>query len=286
MDITAIIAVRNAEKYIGNCLRQLMSDGINFYVLDNQSDDMTSNIVNSDEFSKRLVGFKEIPFSGEFDLTEQLKEKGSIIAKLDADWIIHLDADEVIQSYNHGESLSDAIARVDYDGYTVINCDEMVFIPLDMDYQSDSFSLPDMHYYYFFEPRSNRLQRIWKNGQGIGFADTGGHSLMSEEQDRIKYSPNNFVLRHYPFLNQEHAKKKYTSRKFAGRDLKKGWHGNRIGISAEQFIFPQKEKLKYLDNPILRDFDLSDPQKNHYWEWEVPRQSLWKKLLARIGFFN
>jgi len=40
-----------------------------------------------------------------------------IIRKLHTDWVVHLDADEVMHSYRKGETLNEALSRLDAEGW-------------------------------------------------------------------------------------------------------------------------------------------------------------------------
>ena len=53
--------------------------------------------------------------------------------------------------------------------------------------------------------------RAWKNMPGIQQVG-GGHNL---DGPGLRRCPENFVLRHYPALNLDHARRKYPLRRFA-----------------------------------------------------------------------
>ena len=61
-----------------------------------------------------VVGVKDLPFYGTFDLARQLAAKLAIINELDADWVIHADADELMESPREGETLRDGIAECEW----------------------------------------------------------------------------------------------------------------------------------------------------------------------------
>ena len=111
MDIVAIIACRNEEAYLANCLRHLVDNGIPFAVIDNESSDGTADILRRPDLRRSLVALEQLPFDGSFALESQLRAKTDLIDRLKADWIIHLDADEVMHSSREGESLRDVIVR-------------------------------------------------------------------------------------------------------------------------------------------------------------------------------
>lgn len=95
-------------------------------------------------FAPWLVSYRVLPFDGVFDLKKMLLVKQEIAGTLDADWLIRLDADEILHPYHQGESLREGITRLDAKGWDVINFDEFVFLPGDGRYVPDADGLPPL----------------------------------------------------------------------------------------------------------------------------------------------
>jgi glycosyltransferase involved in cell wall biosynthesis len=134
MLVTAVLAIRNEEAYLANCLRHLGRNGIDFVIIDNGSSDTSAEIYRRSEFAANLDDVQDLPFAGAFSLSEQLRRNMEIIGKLHTDWIVHLDADEVMHSYREGETLNEALSRLDAEGWNAANFDEFVFLPVEHDY--------------------------------------------------------------------------------------------------------------------------------------------------------
>jgi glycosyltransferase involved in cell wall biosynthesis len=266
MNIVAIIACRNEEAYLNNCLTYLMANDVKFAIIDDGSTDRTSDIVRQSKFARGLVYYEKRPFEETYQWMKLLIRKMEISESIDADWVIHHDADEVMHSDRKDESLSHAIRRIASTGASAINLDEFVFLPIDHDYLSDSRDPQPLRHYYFFEPHPIRLIRIWKTGIGLSMVDSGGHHLTGYPT----LAHEHLVLRHYPFRSQAHALTKYPSRRFAPDELARGWHANRHDYPAERFWFPSRDKLKMLDDPSSRIFDKSDPYRVHFWDQKNP----------------
>ena len=130
MVVTAVLTIRNEEAYLANSLRHLVANGINFVIIDNNSSDASREIYRRREFAANLVGVQDLPFTGVFSLTDQLRRKMDVIAHLNTDWVVHLDADEVMHSYREGEGLGEALSRLDAEGWNVVDFDEFVFLPI------------------------------------------------------------------------------------------------------------------------------------------------------------
>jgi glycosyltransferase involved in cell wall biosynthesis len=260
--ITAIIAVRNEAEYIGNCLRYLCENGIYFAIIDHDSTDLTATHYSSTEFDKYRIGVWHMPYTGEFSLKDQIQKKMEVAGQIETEWLIHLDADEIIHSYQEEESLSHAIERMALTGATAINCDEFVFLPIDRDYSSSTDGFPDLHHYYFFEPSPHRLMRIWSKSSNLSSLEAGGHRLQGDD---LRLAPESFALRHYMVRNQDHALRKYTERQFSRAEIEGGWHGQRINQPPQAFTFPPTEMLKHLPDIRAHDLDRSGPWNVHYW---------------------
>jgi glycosyltransferase involved in cell wall biosynthesis len=263
MRIVAVLAIRNGVGYVANALGHLVENGVRFHVIDNGSTDGTLDVVLSARFRDHLEGVGRLPYRDEFALAEQLFVKMQIIERLDADWVIHLDVDEIMHSYREGETLRDAIARVDAGGHNVIDFNEFVFLPVDADYDPTAGVQP-MRRYYFFQPGAPRLMRAWKRSAGLSMLSGAGHVLGG---GAIRLAPETFALRHYMFTDQAHAFRKYADRRFSEAELAHGWHANRARQPVERFRFPDAGGLCGLDDPAGRGLDRSRPRLRHYWQW-------------------
>ena len=262
MVVTAILAIRNEEAYLANCLRHLVRNGVDFAIIDNGSSDGSAEIYRRREFAANLVDVQHLPFPGAFSLTDQLRRKMAVAETLHTGWVIHLDADEVMHSYRQEETLEQAISRVDAGGWNVVNFDEFVFLPVENDYVPEADGDQPLGLYYFFEPSSPRLMRAWRKTSGVSMVESGGHSLCGPA---LRISPEHFALRHYIVRTQEHAFAKYTTRIFAPEDLAAGWHRLRTAQPREAFLLPSAGLLKRLADVGDHNLDRSDPWTAHYW---------------------
>ena len=264
LDVVAILGVRNEEVCLGNALRHLKANGIRYAVIDNGSDDETTAIVRREEFSSHLVAMRNLPYLGVHDLEGMLREKMALIKTLKTDWVVHLDADEIMHPASAGETLQAAITRLDQEGYNAIDFDEFVFLPLAQSYVRDCAGVQPITTYYFYSPRPMRLMRAWKANAGFSMVDSAGHKLADSE---IHLAPQRMIMRHYIFRDQEHAFSKYATRPFEKAELAKGWHWNRHGQPVHRFKFPSADQLQVLDRPESYDLKMHDPKPTHYWMW-------------------
>jgi hypothetical protein len=264
LDVVAVLGVRNEEVCLGNALRHLKANGIKYAVIDNGSDDDTPAIIRRREFSSHLVTRRDLPYLGEHDLQGMLREKMALIEALKTDWVIHMDADEVMHSAQSGETLQEEISRFDQEGYDAIDFNEFVFLPLEHSYVRERVGFQPITTYYFYSPRPLRLMRAWKPGAGYSMVHSGGHSLAGST---IHLAPQKLIMRHYIFRDQEHAFTKYAARQFKPSELAMGWHWNRHGQPVRRFKFPLTDRLQMLDQPDSYELRMHDPKSAHYWMW-------------------
>jgi glycosyltransferase involved in cell wall biosynthesis len=266
MRIVAVLAVRNERPYLGNCLSHLIENGIDFAVVDNGSDDGSSDLLHESKYKPHLAGYRHLPFTGIFAWEQLLIAQQELISKIDADWILLVAPDEIMQSNSPGETLANAIVRFDAQGYDVINFDEFVFLPIDIHYVPDHFAMQPMRHYYFFAPNeSARQMRAWRKGLNLFNIRSGGHVVTG---NHFRLAPEYFVLRHYMFRNQEHAFKKYSSRVYDPAELARGWHWHGAGHPTARFAFPPASRLEKLAFPDDRNLSRSHPRKRPYWQWD------------------
>ena len=263
MEIVAIVAFRNEEACLGNCLLHLVRNGVRIAAIDNASTDTSTSVLHHPEIERHVIAYETIPYEGYYSWESILARKMALAKSVAADWIIHVDADEIMHSYRD-ETLAAAIARIAETGCTAINFDEFVFLPIEHEYQKNCGSMQPLLHYYFFEPTPNRLMRAWKNCAGLSMVASGGHVLSG---DALVLATESLALRHYPFRNQAHAFEKYSTRRFNPAELARGWHSNRNGKSPLAFRFPSSSTLHRLERADARELERGKPKANHYWEW-------------------
>lgn len=264
--ILAFIAARDEERYLPRMLAHMAREGIEAVVLDNGS---------APEGRAQLEGLREaglvrsiidLPYPGHFDLVAQLQAKAHLIDACDADWVMHLDADEMPHSTHEGETLAQAIARADAAGANAVNFHEFVFLPLegmsDAEWPQGGF-FPFQHYYHF-APAPQWRMLAWRRDAALSNIGSGGHLLAGPD---LRLWDQDMVLRHYVFLSQRHALEKYAHRRFAQAELAIGWHHNRIGLAPGCMRFPPATRLHRLSRLDQRALDVSRPDKLHYWQW-------------------
>ena len=263
MRIVAILAVSDERFYLANCLSHLIANGLDFAIVDNGASDECAQIIHSGRFSPFLAGYSQVPFTGVFSWEEVLLAQERLLTTIDADWHVLLAPDEIMHSYVSGESLADAITRIDREGYDVVNFDEFVFLPVDGDYIPEHDGFQPLRRYYYYCPRSLNQMRAWRKALNLSNIAGAGHLLSGSE---FRLASETFALRHYIFRNQAHALYKYAKRAFSAGEVERGWHFDRVDQPTARFVFPAADELHCLTDASDREFVRDHPRKAHYWE--------------------
>lgn len=245
MRILAILAVRNEAQYIRRCLEHLRRNEIDVVLIDNDSSDETLKIASSFR-SLGLIDIIRFPYPGFYDWVGILELKQALSQQYHYDWFLHVDADEMHFSPTVDQTLRTAILEVDKLGYSAIDFNEFVFVPIDPeeDYSYRNYDEEMRYYYYFCRPGQHRIN-AWKKNAEIDLVSSGGHDARFP---RRRLYPKKFTMKHFIFLSHDHAQRKYSTRVFSAYEVNSlGWHKQRV-IAAERSIpLVNKSALQFLD---------------------------------------
>lgn len=266
MRALALIAAYNEERFIGTCLEHLFSQGIEAYLCDNDSTDRTVAIAER-YLGAGLRAIERIPRDGTFRWRQILRRKEELAAELEADWFLHLDPDEIPLGPRPGQTLAEALAEADAEGYNAVDFLEFAFVATreSPDHDHPGFRRT-MRWYYPFAPSEHHRVIAWKRqAQPFDLASSGGHLIQFSER---RISPRRFRLLHYLFLSREHAIGKYVSKVYDPKEVREGWHGWRATLSAGDVRLPSQAALR----TALTDDDLdpSSPRTTHWLHWRRP----------------
>lgn len=267
-----MLQVYNEERFMVPCLEHLREHGIDAYVIDNESEDRTRELAER-YLDNGVVGIETLPREGCFALRAQCQRQEELAADLDADWLIHYDADEFRGTPQRGQSMSEAIREADEAGFNAINFLEFTFVPTHEHSDHDHPRFREtMRWYYPFLPVFPHRMNAWKRQDGpVELAFSAGHQVRFPG---LKMSPRSLYLRHYLYLSRGHALEKFVRRSFAEDEVKDGWFGFRAHISADMIQFPSESQLRVAGPDYL--LDPSDPLKRHLLE------DVWREMQQRV----
>jgi glycosyltransferase involved in cell wall biosynthesis len=259
MRVIALLATYNEERFVTACLENLIEQGVEVYLIDNCSTDQTVAIAEG-YLHRGLIGIETLARDGLFSLRPQLRRKEELAVALDADWFLHVDADEMHRPPRSDLSLPRALAEVEALGYNAVNFLEFCFIPTREAPNHDHADFQQtMRSYYPYQPRwPGRL--AWKRqDHRVELAWSGGRSL---RLDSRKLYPEWFPMRHYLYLSLEHAVAKYVARHLDPIEVAHGWHDLRPGAEPDIGKLPGEADLRtYTSDDEL---DASNPRTDRY----------------------
>lgn len=260
MRVIAILATFNEERFIANCLENLFRQGVETYLIDNESTDQTVAIARR-YLHRGLIGIQTLSRAGVFRLREQLQCKEELAAALPGDWFMHVDADEIHTTGRCDQTLAQAFAEVESKGYDAVNFQEFTFTPTQEEPDHDHPNyLTTMRWYYPFAPSLPHRLNAWKRQPDrVDLASTGGHQVRFPG---LRMYPEFFVMRHYLFLSEGHAIRKFVQQTHAPEEVQRGWFGKRATLRQELIKLPKQADLR----PFLSDdeLDASNPRKHHF----------------------
>jgi FMN phosphatase YigB (HAD superfamily) len=206
--VAAIINLFNEIDIIETIVRYLADQGIEVHLVDNWSDDGSFELCQrllEQKLIKNLLRFPVLKTIN-YEWAKQLDHTAEYAAQLDANWVIHYDADEIRCSPWQNLNLFKAIKFIDFLGYTAID-----FTIMDFKFTDDSdekyFSPDNFDYFEFGRHVSNFLQiKAWKNlHQLVDLVKWGGHEAVFAEQ---RVYPLKFLTKHFSLRSKKQANKK------------------------------------------------------------------------------
>ncbi|SEN10431.1 Glycosyl transferase family 2 [Nitrosospira multiformis] len=277
MKIVVILASYNEQRFIGACLDHYLRQGIEVYLLDNDSTDNTVEIAQQ-YLGRNLIAIERIPRNGMYQWQKILMRKEELADEIEADWLMHADPDEIRVAPNSTQTLAEAIAEVDKKGYNAVNFMEYTFLPVRESNDHDNAEFQKtMHWYYPFAQRYPHRLNAWKKQNrrwpgakaflrelvrnhrlppSVNLRDSGGHVI---QFPGIKPYPVDFKLKHYIVLSLDHAIQKYVKKSYD--PIETGAHGWRATIKEHEFLLPSQSHMRLYTSDD--ELDASNPLKEH-----------------------
>ena len=246
MKIQCYMPVLNEADILPWSLFAMVSQGIQVHCIDGWSMDGSQELMSDSSWDDYRVTSEVFPEGGPSDqqvCRQILKRIEDLAAASDADWIIYSDADEIRRPKRPGETLADAIARLDARGYNAIDHDVFEFCPVDEGW--DGTQNPER--YFQFYTRSEIIcrlpnQKIWKNVGRVHLAG-GGHTV---EFPGKRLAPEKFDLKHYGYRSSAHGRRKVATRleRRCHEEHKDGWGVHYNAVKDQQVFVRDAGRLQ------------------------------------------
>jgi predicted nucleic acid-binding Zn-ribbon protein len=227
LTVAAVINTYNEIDIVEAVVGYLTGQGIAVHLFDNWSTDGTYE--KCEDLLRRgacasLQRFPAAP-SEHYEWVAQLDNTAQFAASLDADWVLHYDADEIRCSPWRGMSLREGIAFVDSLGYNAIDFTVLNFAFTD-DVSPERFKADQMPFFEFGrDPPYFSQVKAWRSrGRTVDLSSTGGHEALFADR---KIFPLKFLTKHYSLRSKAQATRKiFADRlpRFAAERKRLGWH--------------------------------------------------------------
>jgi glycosyltransferase involved in cell wall biosynthesis len=260
MRIVALLETHNERRHIGPCIEHLHAQGVSVYVIDDGSTDETVEI--AERYAGRgVIGLETHPRPRGRDLQASLERKQRLADSLDADWLIHVDADERRTASDPRRSLAEALHAADAAGFNAVNFLEFTFVPTveDPNHDHAEFERTMRHYYHFLPGYPHRMNAFKRQDGPVDLVTSGGHRVAF---DGLRLAPRNLAMRHYLFLSVDHLYEKYPP----GDEIvippdKPNWFNTRLPLQPDRISLPSQRRLRrYTPGEPL---DRSEPLARH-----------------------
>jgi glycosyltransferase involved in cell wall biosynthesis len=259
MRAIALLATYNEERFAGPCIEHALEQGLDVYLIDNDSTDGTVQIAER-YLGRGLIGIERLSRNDMYSWRPLLARKEELARSLDADGFLHIDADEIRPSPRRGVTVAEALAEVGRRGFNAVNFQEFTFVPTREapDHDHPRF-YETMRRYYPFQPRHPDQVRAWKRQETpVDLVATGGHRA---EFAGLRLYPESFPMRHYLFLSRQHAIRKYCSRRYDPAEVAAGWHRARAELRPEDVTLLSQSELRLYTSDT--ELDASNPWTRH-----------------------
>ncbi len=226
----AVVHTYNEADIIEETIGHLISEGVQPVIVDNWSTDGTFEKVEALRAAGHNIALRRFPDepTDQYLWASQLALTEELALDLDADWILHYDADEIRTSPWRGVRLAEALSFVEACGYNAID-----FTVIEFRFQtsrpdpSAPFEKQMTHFEFALRPGCFRQIKVWRQGGArVALARNAGHAAEFEGR---KVFPLKFLNKHYPLRGRVHgARKVHRDRlpRFKFERERSGWHSH------------------------------------------------------------
>jgi SAM-dependent methyltransferase len=205
--VAAIIHCFNEVDILSEVVRHLVGQGIQVYLFDNWSMDGTWELAQQLEREGILACLDRYPEKpvDEYQWAKLLKHTEDVASTIDADWVIHQDADELRYCPWPNTTLAEGISWIDSLGYSAIDFTVIDFRFLTNSKVEAGPYESSLNHFQFGRRDGHFVQiKAWKSRQKVALVDSGGHEAVFEDR---RIFPLKFLTKHYPLRSVRQAQK-------------------------------------------------------------------------------
>lgn len=225
-EVTAIVNAYNESDMLEETANHLLGQGVSVHVIDNWSTDGSYEIAQRLHETTGRVTVTRFPDqpTNAYQWARQLDNTARIAAHLDADWVLHCDADELRLSPWPGVTLAEALGFVGSLGYDAVDHTVIDFRFLRSVADSTGPYETSLNLFEFGRRPGHFLQvKGWRNGPFVDLSSSGGHEAAFENR---RVFPLKFLTKHYPLRSRSQANRKVFQDRLPrfAEERERGWH--------------------------------------------------------------
>jgi glycosyltransferase involved in cell wall biosynthesis len=258
--VLAIVPVYNEEDIIARTLQDIISQGLEVWVIDNWSTDCTFEHARA-FLGRGVVGLERFPRTAPartYDLRALMARVEDLAREQAwASWVVLHDADERRRSPWRDVSLRDALWHAECCGYSCVDHVTLNFWPVDDDFDLDARDL-EAHFEYFEfsrHPGHFHQRRAWKRtSELVKLVPSAGHDVTFAGR---RVYPYKFLLKHYPIRSRAHGERKVLRERATRWNLREralGWHRQYDELTPESFIRDPATLTRFDSSTFSRHF--------------------------------
>ena len=226
--VAAIINVFNEIDILPEVVSHLSAHGVEVHLVDNWSTDGSFEIaqsMKSQGLCRDVIRFPESP-SAQYEWARLLQHTSDYAASLEAEWIMHHDADEIRLCPWGGLTLAQSLAHVGDMGYNAVDFTVLDFRYLHSITEPKAPYQASLNWFEFGRRPGHFIQvKAWKNTQSaVDLVSSGGHEAIFKSR---RIYPLKFIMKHYPLRSRNQANRKVFSERLPRTEEeknKRGWH--------------------------------------------------------------
>jgi glycosyltransferase involved in cell wall biosynthesis len=229
--ISLCMIVKNEEKYLAQAISSVKDLVDEIIIVDTGSTDRTKEIAK--KFTSKLF---DLPWRNDF-----AEARNFSLRQAKKDWILVLDADEVIAKKDH-ETIQKLVRDQQYDAYACIQASytnditQFGFTPIK---ESAAEAKKFLGYIYC------NIIRLFRNNRGIEFANPVHESVDASIKDKARIKKTDLIIHHYQFEKGAEKQKEKQLQYLVIYEEKKEKFSNKAKLYRDMGIIYANFKQEY-----------------------------------------